>query len=764
MTNPILLLPYAPSELTRKPGGGQTPAPFVEVTRGLREEHARALDALSEVAASIRATPRNPLPVKVTLRRKALAKSNRPYRFLQAAALPPVAADNAGELIVEGTSDRLRNLASSIRTATSKVDVFQISTFADFSGWDTVADAFGVPDEEVAEQLLNEARESGKFVRLTFFPWVATHMSRLTMTQGVVSGGDGPSSPNTSIAIYSQMLGLDVRLATVSRERPVVYVAPSTALTVEHLDEIRGLRSVSVAPEYEAIAPAPQSFLPIRSLDPDELALPDRNAPMVGVLDSGIDGDALQPAVVGQVDFDSPLYRDPAHGTFVAGLIVTPRSLNPDDDFPNDGSLVFDGQVLPNRPLSEALLLERIIDTVESAPEIKVWNCSFGAVVGPPPEYGAFAQELDAISDEKGVLFVQAAGNYEAVPRRAWPPVDLEDGLASPAEAIRSLTVGARAHKGGAVPTGMPSSYSRRGPNFARHVKPELCHWAGDVGPTGELDGHGVKSLVPDGQIAEGIGTSFSTPVISTIAANVWAKLDEGGATTVRPELIRGLLVHAATLRDTTTEPPYRHYYGWGVPPASGDVLANDDASFTTVHEVVLTPGNDWYKRPFPVPGSLLTAEGKFKGEVILTISYAPPVNPAFGAEGVRYDVAGSFGHIAKGDDDKEHFHSITPQEVTGAAYWEVDQVADGKWSPIKTHRKRAPRGVAGGDWALRLSLTERVSEEVALEQRVFAIITFRATEPGLSVYQDGVQAVNQFRYASRNMIPSTTIRIEGRS
>jgi hypothetical protein len=761
--NPILLLPYAQDELRRKQGGGRTPDPLVPVTTELRGSLVSQLTTLAAAAGERRASASNPMPVKITLRPKALAKSNRPYKLLNAAALPPVAAEQPGELVVGGTRDRLMALAAAILTGSSKDDQFYISTFEGFASW-SLQDVFGVADVDAAAAIIEEARRRDAYIKVTLFPWFAATVSRIATPQGAI-GQDMDSGGGELLPAYRQALGLDIRTANVSRQRPVVYLPPTAEVSVERLQQISSIRAVSIAPTYTAIDFGPQSFREIEDVQAERLDLPSAEAPVVGVLDTGVDGPAAA-GVVGQAQYDIGSDRDPWHGTFVSGLVMSSRPINDDDArFPADSARIFDGQVLPAAGISEALLFERVSEVVKAHPEVRVWNCSFGAPVDDPREYGTFAQDIDALSDELGVLFVQAAGNYESL--RAWPPTvpsALRDHLASPAEAVRSVTVGARAHLGGFVDVGMPSSYSRRGPNFALHVKPDLSHWAGDVTAGRVLGGAGVKSILPSGSFAESIGTSFSTPIVSATAANVWDLLELGGSTQTRPELVKGLLAHAALLHDRTpVEPQFRSYFGWGTPPSSSDVLGADAGTFTTVHEVILTPGSDWYKQPFPVPPELITSQGKFHGEVLLTLSYAPPVNPAFGSEAVRTDVSGAFGYFAAGSDNRPRFHSITPQEVVGS-YWEADQIADGKWSPLKTYRKSYPQGTGRGTWALRLSLTERVTDESRQEQRVFAIVSFRSLVPGQDIYSSGLAEVNRLGYASREMIPGTRLRLDGQA
>lgn len=769
--NPILLMPYARQELRPKQGGGSSPEPLVDISVSFRAEVSSRLDSLADVADARHATPDRPLPVKIRLHEKALAKSNRPYGLLQSHALPVEAVDRIGELIVGATGSSLRSLASTVEGASSKADRYAISTLAAIESW-SASDIFDVDDVESATRILDDARATGRYLKITLFPWMQLQLAPQTTVEGGEEGTAEAVVPAVAdvVQTYVHDAHVDLYAAMVATSRPIIYAAVTDLTTVQSLSSIPGVRKVSIAEEFTTgLDSQPEFYSPLRAFASTELRARTEDAPVVGVLDTGVSAGHLDPWIADRVTYDVGTDRDPGHGTFAAGLIVDARNLNDgDDSFPDDAAAIVDAQVMPGSGISEAFLHERVVEVVTNPNmrHVKVWNCSFGSRRVGAPQYGTFAQELDVISAEQGVLFVVAAGNYVHLPERGWPPVDgvaFEDRISSPAEAIRALTVGARAHKGGRVAPGAPASYTQRGPNFAAHVKPEVCHWAGDVSVAGDLDGFGVQSLVPSGELAESVGTSFAAPQVSSIAANTWQALEQGGAVDhVSPELVKGLLVHSAALEDTTTEPSYRDYYGWGVPSSSSAVLGNDGGSFTTVHEVVLTPGSNWLKSPFPVPDCLIAEGNKFQGEVFLTIAYSPPIDPAFGAEAVRYEVDGGFGSMVRSPNGRLEFKSITPGERRRSDLWEASQITEGKWAPIKTYRHRYPRGKAGGEWALRLSLTERVSNEIGREQLVYAIVTFRGLEEGMPVYRNGVEAVQRLRYESKVMVPGARIRLRG--
>lgn len=760
---PALFMPYSERELRPRVVTGRTREPLVPVTDELRNELSRSLRAAAGYAAQAGGTPDAPATVKLRLRPRALAKSNRPYSLLADVELTPIGATTPGELLLPGTATRLQNLSRRVERASSQLDRFNISTIDTIEPWDPIRDAFGVNRREDAEAVLEESAEQHRSLRVTFFPWVSEVFGeRLASgsTPAITSGRD-----EALVELFAERFGLEVSAPRLLRGQPVAYIRPDDIPDLEALEAVNGIRTVSLAPEFSSydMGSSHTAFAAIEKLLPDTLTLPTDGDPVVGILDAGVDSVHLEPAVTGRTMSVAPADADPWHGTFVAGLVMAGAQLNP-SAYPDDVARVHDAHVMPKQSVDELELFERVREAVLSAPHVKIWNCSFAGIDEGAREYGTFANQLDELSDEAEVLFVQAAGNYTAS-SRPWPPKEkpvIADRLASPAEALRSITVGARAHLGGFVSAWAPASYTRRGPNFADLTKPDVSHAGGDRDPIGEIGKFGIFSIIPSDHIAESLGTSFAAPAVSAIAANLWDEIQDAGSTPT-PALVKGLLVHSA-FRNTADDPTiddagtFRQFYGWGTPSASSFILADEPHTLTTVHEVLMTPGSNWYK-PLPVPPPLLNDEGKFAGEVTLTISYAPPVDAGFGAEAIRYDVSGGFGAFRVGDDGVEHFKSLT-QPGASQLSWERQQKADGKWAPVKTHRAVHAQGVAGGDWALRLELTERVTNEMQLQQRVYVIVTFRSLDASVDIYTPGVQAFNDASIENRELIRSGRIRV----
>ena len=751
---PILLLPTRLQEYGRKGGGGETKPPLVEVTTQFRGNLETQLAASANILERLSLEQRqNGIPLAVKLRERALAKSNRPFKLLEGTGSTPVAAGHVGELIARATEHSLAQLSDAIRTRSSKEDLFQISTLESIRVWDPVLDAFGVSDLAAADAVLDRARATNTPLRIDLFPWVRI---------------DSPVTASETIAQYLQTKGYTLVGVIGSDSWTSAYFDLSTAASARDLGSVFGIRSASIAPTYSAYSESieAQSFREIGSIGASDVTFRGGIGAEVGLLDSGVNSTILSPWITATERYDTGHALDTRHGTFVAGLLVASRELNDGDSaFPDDTVNLVDAQVLPNGSIEEYVLVERITEVLaKRAPSgPKVWNCSFASLSPMDPVgYSTLAQEMDRLAAKYGLLFVQAVGNYVESPVRKWPPTQaLRDGLASPSEAISSLSVGSLSHRGGLTPIGCPASYSRRGPSFGGQQKPDVTYWSGDLDAELALGGYGICSVVPGDLKAESIGTSFATPIVSSIAANTWKELQDAGAlATVRPELVKGLLVHAASVQGQDMADADRSYHGAGVPVGGLRALFDSPNTFTTVHEVDLPAHVDWRKDPFPVPQCLFD-DGKLSADMTMTIAYAPVIDAAFGDEAVRTCVEGSLGEVVD-IGGRPHLKGKVPLESgTGTRSWESERITQGKWSPIKTYKKAYTRGTkCGTHWALKLSMTVRDTSLDDVTQKAFVVVTFRGLREGMQVYQDGIRALNALQYQTRALSNVAHLRV----
>ena len=476
--------------------------------------------------------------------------------------------------------------------------------------------------------------------------------------------------------------------------------------------------------------------------------------PIVGVLDDGVSPGArtLLPWIVTGDTYPPPPpdNGDYHHGTFIAGLIAGCHALNPGvNPLPQGPCRVLATRVYSGyEPLGIEDLITRIDESVRKHPEVKVWNLSLG--IDAPckgPEFSPFACELDEISLRQRVLFVISAGNYrQPLPLRSWPAhtwhTDDRDVIGPPADSVLGLSVGSVAHAHNdqsAVKSSEPAAYSRRGPAPGLLPKPELVHFGGNCTVQNAADGCGIASLRPDGSRALNWGTSFATPLVASVAAHGWADLAKAGHE-VAPEMVRALVIHAAALNSPPRKPEELRYFGFGIPGTLDNVTTCEPWEFTTWHRVFV-PEGQFVAHEFPMPACLLQ-NGRFCGEIVMTLCYAPPLDADSGAEYCRSNVNVKMGIVKrrkfKKKDPKtgmlrtveqDGFRGEVPPDPRsqGEGYEEALIEHGFKWSPIKVYRKRFPVGIEGKRWQLRFDVLYRAGEHSPdRPQEAFAIVTVK--------------------------------------
>lgn len=374
----------------------------------------------------------------------------------------------------------------------------------------------------------------------------------------------------------------------------------------------------------------------------------DTDYPIVGVLDSGIVKEyPLKSWTLEKRHTNYPSHIiNPGHGTFVAGIINFGDMLEEKQYTGARGFKLFDAAVFPDNryeTVSEAELVDNIRDAIEAnAHEIKIWNLSLGTNVEiKNAEFSEFAIALDNIQDENGVLILKSAsncGNFisgKAVGR-----------IANGADSVRALTIGSIAHSKETTDISdinHRSPFSRIGPGPANIIKPDLVHYGGNAGiNNGEAIPNGVTSLNIRGGLKKAIGTSFSTPRVTAIAADLNHKLKED----FDPVLLKALLIHSAKYPIEVDLPVNEkiNQLGFGVPSKADDILFNDQHEITLVLRDTLNKGEFIEILDFPFPTSLINEEGYYYGQIFLTLVNTPLLADGQGSEYCQSNLEVYFG------------------------------------------------------------------------------------------------------------------------
>jgi hypothetical protein len=277
-------------------------------------------------------------------------------------------------------------------------------------------------------------------------------------------------------------------------------------------------------------------------------------------------------------------------------------------------------------------------------------------------------------------------------------------------------------------------------------------HYGGNLGVFGnQIIPIGVGSSDPNGYVTRDIGTSFSTPLISTIAANLYDKL-EGRSSN---HLVKGLLIHDANLNNNHAS-EHKPYYGWGKPEDSTNILRVNDYESTMVFEGQAQKSFEVQKLPFPIPNCLRTPENKVRGEFFITLVYNPELDPNKAFEYCQVDLNVGFGKIENGK-----FSSKVPLQ-RGKHSFETDLVTSGdKWSPVKVYRKSFPQGIDVDNWKLRLSVLDRDGYEAEGVLVPFTIImTIRDIDKKEPVYNEMSQLMDSFNWEVSDLIIDNRIKL----
>jgi hypothetical protein len=356
---------------------------------------------------------------------------------------------------------------------------------------------------------------------------------------------------------------------------------------------------------------------------------------IVGVLDSGI-SNILDPWIVGKRYTNYPKnYLNTAHGTFVSGLIGFGDMLEGQTYTGTHGCKFLDAAVYPNTKM-EIIYEDDLIANIREAitkhgDQVKIWNMSLGmGYETKDSEFSKLGIALDAIQDEKEVLIIKSAGNCNNFTK------GIANGrIAGGADSIRALTVGSIAQSQNStdlVQENLLSPFSRVGPGPANIIKPELVHYGGNVGIVNQkLFENGVRSLTTDGKIKKSIGTSFSTPRITSIAADLNRKMKEE----FDPLMLKALILHSAKYSKEIDLPinDKINQYGFGLPSNASDILYNDPYEITLIMRDTLSKGEFTEILDFPYPQSLIDSQGYYYGQISLTLVSHPIVESFQGPE-----------------------------------------------------------------------------------------------------------------------------------
>jgi serine protease AprX len=745
-------------------GGGPAPRPFRQVDDDFRKGLRNQVDAIRALAEEQKRRV-GCVPIRARLVTKAVAKSHRPENLFSESTCPIIGAGRLGELYLKATPSGLTRLAHVISTNRSESMIKAISSIELI---EPVTPAARTNNRSAIDVLRQSPRgERGFITRVRLFNFGQADQSRVVAD---------------FLAVCKQReIGLDQGAYTPSS---YTYAAECRSEDdVTDLARVVGVRSVSPMPIVKSWRPMMLSPTPA---PPDLLNSRDVEGeyPAVVVVDSGVSGEipALASWIVGRESAVPPEYRNPRHGTFVAGLVCLGGQMNPHlPDVDRMPCGVFDLQLIPNYDPAvgdtDEVTESAFLQTLESSLRVhsnrfKVWNLSIGTnEICSLDEFSPLAEQLDNLQEKYQVSFVISAGNYEKPPLLDYPRSQVQSAagrITAPADSVLGIAVGSICHVAyGKEGRGRPSAFSRNGagPNYI--IKPDLVHYGGTCS-TDLTRRDGIRSISGTG-CGEDLGTSFAAPLVSRTLAQIYHQITP----TPSPVLARALLTHGARDPRTHGRVPdgEENYLGFGRPATTPTCLECTPYSSTLVFEDSLRPGFYLEWDDFPYPPALRRG-GRYYGEIWMTIAFAPARGARWGSEYCETHIDASFGvyftSTSRGGQVSERFRGLVPPEHKNKGeLYETFQVQElRKWAPVRTyHGLLGKRGERGNRWRLMVRLLSRhgIDKEMPKSQPFALVLTISDPDRKVPVYDQMAQIVHN-KYQAQNLSLRAVARVRTRA
>lgn len=436
----------------------------------------------------------------------------------------------------------------------------------------------------------------------------------------------------------------------------------------------------------------------------------DRLYPRAAVVDSGIAVNSfLREWELDTVSFCHPDERDPKHGTFVTGRLLTDG-----DSF--GGILYLNAEILPAGGSIELSDFRQRMETLLKMYHriVKIYNISLGSdIQSDPDSFSAAAHVLDTLQERYDVLFIVSGGNYDRL-RNPSGETEEDNRITSPAESVHALTVGSVTHKDTNVqPCHSPSLFSRRGPSTGGFVKPEICAYGGaHEKRMGRLYPVGVFSIGTRNELAEDSGTSHAVPMAAALAARIFHRYSHAFQS---PDMTKAIILHYTRLRTRQTPDPYT---GYGIITGDCDNFENIPGSAVYLHEGTVLHGGITEVEGIPVPMSMC---GKTAGSIEITLVYKTPTDLNFPHYYCCTNLELSLGYYRNGA-----WKALVTSKDLLTLPRQIKKAKEIlKWNPVKLYETRLKSVYLPSQLVLRISPSKRDFYTGNTETRYAIVLSF---------------------------------------
>ncbi len=488
------------------------------------------------------------------------------------------------------------------------------------------------------------------------------------------------------------------------------------------LEDENCLRQLIASGTVYRVEPVPRmntnTIPPLPGPDPVPPISRSATLPAVVVIDGGCSAQSYLPLNILSIkplvsDYDA----DMKHGNQVVSLVCHGYAWNNNLSLPELECNFISAQAINKKTVTKQPTSEQFINYLrqiahQTKHKAKVWNLSFNESYPSlnPAEISYLGHEINKIARENNILPVISIGNVT---------VDNKSRLCPPADCESALTISGREADCDGKPY-VACPYSLKGPAPAGMKKPELS-WFSKLRVIG-----GVQE----------IGTSFSAPLISSIAAHTFENIKNP-----TPDLIRALLINKSG------QPEHNAHLGWGTPWLGESLPWHCDKGTVTLTWVSkLKPGYAHYWNNIPLPPEMLV-NGNLCGEISLTAILKPVVSELGGENYFSTRLVCALQSLKKVDE------TIKAENLLGTMRESKDKELASrkelsKWSPIRHHSKAFKNTKLPSNtlrlysriYARDLYQYELSDHHELGEQEVSFVLTFKSEDKESGIYNTMAQ------------------------
>jgi len=440
---------------------------------------------------------------------------------------------------------------------------------------------------DIRESLLTDKLEKDFLEKLEH---VQDKLQRVTIEVSDLSGLAYFDALNDALERYAMLNNEMMELGYKTTNFAIFSGTLSSFHIKEIADQIETVESIELLPEITLISyndPIEQnvSLASVVSLSRDAKR---EDLPLVCAIDSGVNTAhaILQGNIEDTYDFTTnsqkPCSDNDGHGSMVSGIMVYGGS------HPTHTQIMAKALMVKafedSKPIADIM---QIIDKSTSyfSNKTKIFNLSFSAFT----PNRSLSKMLDHLVFSRDLIIVACAGNvsFDQIKNNLENNVNYPDYLYNhpiyfPGDSHNVITVGASTSiSSNFVPKNSPSPFTRIGMDD-KNIKPDVLADGGNLNVTGGQSGNpfqfntkdvGIRSASFNDpvKLSEGVGTSFSSPAVATIAGNIVSHYQ-----TSSPYLVKALILSSSSLLKNATGNSFGwNIQGFGVPDYISAVLSS---------------------------------------------------------------------------------------------------------------------------------------------------------------------------------------------